>query len=105
MVFINIMQPKTTKQQGKAVSSGCIFPKIIWRAQSVILSRSDQETGRSGAEIGLRSALEGLWGAFGPGSGLEFQELALETHFLVVSTTGLADYWENPEFPGKTENP
>ena len=92
-------------ETGKAVSSGCIFPKIIWRAHSVILSRSDQETGRLEAEILLWDALEGFWGAFGPGSGLEFQELALETHFLVVSTTGLADYWENPEIPGKTENP
>ncbi len=52
-----------------------------------------------------KRAQKGFWGAFGPGSGLESQDLTLETHFLVVSTTGLADYWENPEFPGKTENP
>ena len=52
-----------------------------------------------------KRAQKGSWGAFGPGIGARFQELALETDFLVVSTTGLADYWENPEFPGKTENP
>ena len=96
---------KCNTENGKAVSSGCIFPKIIWRAHSVILSRSDQETGRSGAENGLRDALEGSWGAFGPGIGARFQELALETDFLVVSTTVLVEKWKIQEIPEKSENP
>ena len=103
-LIINGARTPTTAP-GKAVSSGCIFPKIIWRAHSVILSRLDQETGRLEAEILLWDALEGLWGAFGPGSGLESQELTLETDFLVVSTTGLVEKWENPENPENPVNP
>ena len=68
--------------------------------------RHSEQVGPGNWSVWSRNrAQKGFWGAFGPGSGLESQELALETHFLVVSTTGLADYWENPEFPGKTENP
>ena len=52
-----------------------------------------------------KRAQKGCWGAFGHGSGLEFQELALETDFLVVSTTGFAEILENPENPEKSGNP
>ena len=52
-----------------------------------------------------KRAQKGFWGAFGPGSGLESQELALETDFLVVSTTVLAEIPEIQENPENPVNP
>lgn len=57
--FINIQAQNENHKNGKAVSSGCIFPKIIWRAHSVILSTSGPIIGL--AE--LKSSSEGLLGS------------------------------------------
>ena len=76
--FSNMVRAKPKKpQEGKAVSSGCIFPKIIWRAHSVILSRSGPIIGLAELKSGSEGLLGSIWAriwagisGIGPGNSL-----------------------------------